>query len=83
MSITFHLFRIRKFPEEPSEGTVVFRKDETLLSGAKPAQTLVTFKNSQPDVGPEFYSSNHEMLKRVEGRLYDGREFHEFFRKNE
>jgi hypothetical protein len=83
VSVTFNLFRIRRFPQAPREGVIIFEKVETHLGGGRPAQTLVNFKSKKPKSGLEFYISRHEMLKRVEGRLYDGTEFNEFFKKNE
>ncbi len=84
MSTTFNLFRLRKFPPAPTKGAVLFRKEEVMLGNVRPAQTRVSFKGSSDDSGEiEWYTSHHEMLKRVEGRLYDGTEFHEFFKRNE
>lgn len=83
MPVTFKLFRIRRFPTRPSTvGDTVFQQGDAELRG-KPAMTSVQFRHSDEEHGLEIYTSLHEMLKRVEGRLYSGEEFHEFFKKNE
>lgn len=63
-------------------GETVFHKQDELLLG-KPAQTIVTFQEHFAELGLEKYVSKHEMLRRVEGRLFDGREFHEYYQQNE
>lgn len=83
MPVTFNLFRVRHFPSCPAQrDAVVFKRGEQELRGT-PAQTQVSFRDANPEHGIETYLSKHEMLKKVEGRLYDGREFHEFYKKNE
>ena len=81
--VTFNLFRVRKFPARPEkEKELVFQTGDPELHGT-PAQTVVIFKGHNEKVGFESYISKHEMLKKVQGRLYDGTEFSEFFKKNE
>jgi hypothetical protein len=81
--ITFNLFRVRRFPPRPAQvDAVLFQRGEQELQGTS-AQTRVTFRGANDEHGIETYASKHEMLKKVEGRLYDGREFHEFYKKNE
>lgn len=83
MPVTFNLFRIRNFPARPAEpGNVVFQQGDRELRGT-PAKTTVTFRRSDHAHNLEMYVSEHEMLKRVEGRLYTGEEFHEFYKKNQ
>lgn len=83
MPVTFNLFRVRQFPPRPGQtDAVLFQRGEQELRGT-PAQTRVAFRGANDEHGIETYVSKHEMLKRVEGRLYDGREFHEFYQKNE
>jgi hypothetical protein len=60
----------------------IFHRGDRELRGT-PAQTKVTFRGADDEHGLEVYMSEHEMLKRVEGRLYSGEEFHEFFKKNQ
>lgn len=83
MPVTFNLFRVRRFPDRPDQtDAVLFQRGEKELQGT-PAQTRVTLRGANVEHGFETYVSHHEMLKRIEGRLYDGREFHEFYKKNE
>lgn len=83
LPVTFNLFSVKRFPECPSNpGQVVFQSGDSELKGS-PAQTLVTFQERRTNINVEMYSSKHETLKKVVGRLYDGREFEEFFKKNE
>jgi hypothetical protein len=81
--VTYNLFRMRRFPNRPAKGdAVVFHHGDPELRGT-PAQTEVTFRGAKDDHGLEIYVSKHEILKRVEGRLYNGTEFHEYYKKNE
>lgn len=83
MPVTFNLFRVRKFPKRPTAAeSVVFQQGDRELRGT-PAQTKVWFRSTDREHGLEMYVSEHETLKRVEGRLYTGEEFHEFFKKNQ
>lgn len=83
MPVTFNLFRIRNFPTQPTEaGGVVFQQGDQELRGT-PAKTKVTFQKADAEHNLEMYVSEHEMLKRVEGRLYTGEEFQEFYKKNQ
>ncbi|MCG3121845.1 MAG: hypothetical protein GIKADHBN_00216 [Phycisphaerales bacterium] len=52
------------------------------MGGGRPAQTKVEYKGKS-EAGLEKYVSTHEMLKRVQGRLYSGTEFSEFYQQNE
>lgn len=83
MPVTFNLFRIRRFPPRPAQvDSVLFQRGERELQGT-PAQTRGTFRAANDEHGIETYVFNHEMLKKVEGRLYDGQEFREYYKKNE
>lgn len=83
MPVTFNLFRVRSFPDKPATpGSVVFRRGDQEIRGT-PAKTKVTFSRADENHKLEMYISEHEMLKRVEGRLYTGEEFHEFYKRNQ
>ena len=83
MPVTLNLFRVRKFVPTPAdEGEIAFRIGEEHLYGGRPAQTRVEYKGKS-ETGLERYVSTHEMLKQVQGRLYNGTEFSEFYKVNE
>jgi hypothetical protein len=80
---TFSLFKLQRFPYGPyDEDKVVFRIGDSELRG-KPAQTVVRYRKADAKAELEWYSSSHEVRRKVAGRLYDGTDFEEFYQKNE
>ena len=83
MPVSFRLFRLRKFPDQPAKpGTAVFTRDERRLIDDVPPRTFVTSSDPEEELGIEVYLSRHEMLRRLAIRTPTGEDFDSFYRRD-